>query len=101
MLKFLTAVNRYGSWILMVLVFLFIFTGLAMTKNFMDPRLSKLLHQNVLPVPFYFLLLVHVFFPLRAKFSQWTLSKNEETATACAYAVCGTLLALFLWLHFR
>ncbi len=101
MLKFLTALNRYGAWILAVLMLLFIFTGLAITKNFMDPRWSKQLHENVLPIPFYVLLLAHLFFPLRARLSQWKLFGSEKTATAYAYAVCGTLLTLILWLHFR
>ena len=101
LLKLLAAINRYGSWILMVLMLLFILTGLAITKNFMDPRLAKQLHENVLPLPFYVLLLTHVFFPLRAKLAKGTIFKSEKTATAYAYAVCGTLLVLFFWLHFR
>jgi len=100
-LKLLAAINRYGSWILLFLMLLFILTGLAITRNFMDPRLAKNIHENLLPLPFYVLLIAHVFFPLRARLMKWAIFKSERTATAYTYTVCGTLLALFIWLHFR
>lgn len=101
MLKFIAAVNRYGSWILAILTLLFVFTGLAMTKRIWDPPLCRQLHEHILPLPFYVLFLAHVFFPIRTRLIRWALFKNEKTATAYAYAVCGTLLTLILWFHFR
>jgi cytochrome b subunit of formate dehydrogenase len=101
MLNFLTAIDRFGRWILAVLMLLFILTGFGITKNIMDPQLAKKLHQNILPLFFYVLFLVHVVIPLRAKFVQWNLSKNENVSASYAYAIGAILLALCFWLHFR
>jgi len=101
MLNFLTTIDRSGRWILAVLMLLFILTGLAITKNLMDPQLAKQLHQNILPLLLYILFLVHAVIPLRAKFLQWNLAKNERMCAACAYTIGAVLLALCFWLHFR
>ena len=101
MLKFLTAIDRSGRWILAVLMLLFILTGLGINKGILDPQWAKQLHQNILPIFLYILLLVHVVIPLRAKFLQWNLAKNEQVCAAYAYAIGAVLLALCFWLHFR
>ena len=101
MLKLINFIDRYGRWILAVLMLLFIFTGLGITKSIMDQRLAKLLHENILPVPFYFLILAHLFPPCRSKILQWNLFKSERTADIYTAILFILLLVSFLWLHFR
>ncbi len=101
MLSFLVAIHRYGRWILATLMLLFIITGVGITKNIMDPQLAKQLHENVLPLLFYVLLLVHLVIPVRAKFLQWKVSKSETMSAAYAYTIAAVILALCFWLHFR
>src|SRR3989338_4293833 len=100
-MKLFSVIEHYGCWILAVFMLLFIITGLGITKNIMDPRLAKQLHENILPVPFYVLFLIHAFFPVRAKLIQWRLFKSERTAERYACALFWILLALCFWLHFR
>lgn len=101
MLKFLAWLNRYGCWCLMALALLFVFSGLDMTKHLLNPGLAKRIHTDILPIPFYILLLAHIFFPLRNRLLRWSIFKNEKTATLYAYAVCGILLVCLLWLQLR
>lgn len=101
MLKLLAAINRHGCWIFMTLTLLFILTGLDMAKRLWNPHLAQYLHTEILPIPFYILLAIHGFFPLRNVLLRGSLFKSEKTATFYAYAVCCILLALFLWLQLR
>ncbi len=101
MLKWLAKIDRYGRWILAVIMLLFILTGFGITKNIMDQRLAKEIHEDILPIPFYFFLLLHIFYPLPAKLVVWKIFKSEKVAAAYTYAVALILLAFFLWLHFR
>ena len=101
MFKFLAWFDRYGKWILAVFMLLFIITGLGITKGIMDPKLAKELHENVLPVPFYFLILMHVFCTMPARLVRWKIFQNERIAAAYSGLVAFLLLFLFIWLHFR
>ena len=101
MLKWLAAADRYVCWVLAAFMLLFIITGLGITKEFMDKQLAKQLHENLLPPLFYFLILLHTFLPVRAKFVQWKIFKNDKTAGVYTFVLFVTLLILFLWLHFR
>ncbi len=101
MLKRLAVIDRYGCWILAALMLLFIITGLGITKEFMDKTLAKQLHENVLPIPFYLFILIHAFLPVRAKFLEWKIFKNEKIASAYTLTLFAILLFLFLWMHFR
>ena len=101
MLNFLVAVDRHGRWILAVLMLSFIITGLGITKNIMDSQLAKQLHENVLPPLLYLLFVIHLVIPLRAKFLQWEVAKNEQVSSTYAYAIAAVILALCFWLHFR
>jgi cytochrome b subunit of formate dehydrogenase len=101
MSKIFTAIDRYSRWILLVLMLLFILTGLGITKNIMDQRLAKQLHENILPLPFYLLFLVHIFYKLPVHLVRWRVFKSEATAALYVYALAAILLGLFLWIHFR
>ncbi|MFH1208075.1 MAG: hypothetical protein V1673_00770 [Candidatus Omnitrophota bacterium] len=101
MSKIFVAIDRHSRWILFVIILLFILTGFGMTKNIMDPRLAKQLHGNILPIPFYVLLLLHVFHPLPANLVRWKAFKSEAVAAVYVYFLAAIFLGLFLWLHFR
>lgn len=101
MLNFLTTIDRFGRWILALLMLLFILTGFGITKGLMDPKLAKQLHKDILPPLLYILFLIHIVIPLRAKFIRWDLAKNKQVAAAYAYMIGAVLLALCFWLHFR
>ncbi len=101
MLKWLAAIDRYVCWILAAFMLLFIITGLGITKELIDKQWAKQLHENVLPVPFYLLILIHIFLPVRSKFLEWRFFKNEKTSTVYTLTLLILLLFLFLWLHFR
>ena len=101
MSKIFALIDRYSRWILLVLMFLFILTGIGITKNIMDQRLAKQLHENILPIPFYIFFLVHIFYKLPVHLVRWKVFKSETTAAAYVYVTAAILLAFFLWLHFR
>ena len=99
--KTFATLDRYSRWILLVLMLLFILTGIGITKNIMDQKLAKQLHENILPIPFYILFLVHIFYKLPFHLVRWKAFKSETTAAVYVYALAAILLGLFLWLHFR
>jgi hypothetical protein len=99
--KTFATLDRTSRWILLALMLLFIFTGFGITKGFMDPRLAKELHENILPIPFYLLFLVHILYKLPVHLVRWKTFKSETTAAVYVYALAAILLGLFLWLHFR
>lgn len=101
MSKIFAAIDRNSRWILLVIMLLFILTGLGITKNIMGQRLAKQLHENILPIPFYILLLLHVFYPLPAHLMRWNAFKSETAAAVYVYVLVVIFLGLFLWLHFR
>jgi hypothetical protein len=99
--KIFAVIDRHGRWILLVIMLLFILTGLGITKGIMDPRWAKQLHENILPIPFYVLLLLHVLYPLPANLVRWKTFKSETVAATYVYILAAVFLGLFLWLHFR
>ena len=99
--KMLAMIDRHSRWILLALMLLFIITGLGITKNIMDQRLAKQLHENILPIPFYFLFLLHIFYPLPANLVRWKAFKSETVAAVYVYFLAAIFLGLCLWLHFR
>ena len=101
MWKWLASLDRYCRWILAVIMLLFIITGLGMTKGLMDPRLAKQLHENILPIPFYILIVLHVFYSLPSQLVRWKVFKYERTAGLYTLLLGSIFLALFFWLHFR
>ena len=101
MLKIFAAIDRHSRWILLAIMLLFIITGLGITKNIMDQRLAKQLHENILPIPFYVLLLLHVFYPLPANLVRWKAFKSETVAAVYVCILATIFLGLCLWLHFR
>ncbi len=101
MWKWLAAADRYCRWVLAFIMLLFILTGLGINKGLMDPRWAKELHENVLPPPFYILIILHIFFSLPSQLVRWGVFKSERTAGVYALLLGAILLALFFWLHFR
>jgi hypothetical protein len=101
MSKIFATIDRHSRWILLVIMLFFILTGFGITKNIMDQRLAKQLHENILPIPFYVLLLLHVFYPLPSNLVRWKAFKSETVAAAYVYFLAAIFLGLFLWLHFR
>ena len=99
--KTFATIDRISRWILLVLMFLFIFTGFGITKGIMNPKWAKQLHENFLPIPFYALFLVHIFYKVPIHLVRWNIFERETTAAVYMYALATILLGLFLWLHFR
>ncbi|MFH1800908.1 MAG: hypothetical protein ABH891_08725 [Candidatus Omnitrophota bacterium] len=99
--KIFAAIDRHSRWILLVIILLFILSGFGITKNIMDPRLARQLHGNILPIPFYVLLLIHIFHPLPANLLRWKIFKSETVAAVYACILAAIFLGFFLWLHFR
>ncbi|MFH1857836.1 MAG: hypothetical protein ABH845_02900 [Candidatus Omnitrophota bacterium] len=100
-MKLLAAIDRYGRWILLTIVLLFIVTGFGMTKHIIPPRLAREIHLDILPIPLFLLFLIHTFFPVRTQLLKWKIFKERKTADRFAYILFFTLLVLFLWLYFR
>jgi cytochrome b subunit of formate dehydrogenase len=101
MWKWFAAVDRYCRWVLAVIMLLFIITGLGITKGLMDPRLAKQLHENILPIPFYILIVLHVFYSLPSQLVRWKVFESERAAGLYTLLLGSILLTLFFWLHFR
>ncbi len=101
MWKWFASVDRHARWILALIMLLFIITGLGITKGLMDTRLAKELHENILPIPFYILIILHIFYSLPSQLLRWRVFRNERTAEAYSLLTAAILLVLFFWLHFR
>ena len=99
--KWLERVDHLGVWILLFLVLLFILTGYGMTKHIMDPVLAKYIHSQLLPLPLFFFLWVHILKPVYKQFKNWRIFKSERTLTAYVYLLTFAVTGLFAWLYFR
>ena len=101
MLKWFTLINRYGQWCLAVIMLLFIISGYGMTAGIMDRDLARKLHIDILPIPLFLLMLIHLYLPFRSKLTEWRLFKTQRSADVFSYAILLAFLILFLWLYFR
>lgn len=101
MLNSLIAIDRHERRTPAVLMLSFIITGLGIGKKIMGPQLAKQLYESILQPIVYILFVIDGMIPLRTKFLQWKVVKNEQVSFACAYAMAMAILALCFWLHFR
>ena len=85
--KFLNTIDKFGVWILLVIVLAFIMTGLGMTKHIMDPVLAKYIHSQLLPLPFLIFLCIHIIKPVRNQFKKWDIFKDERMLDIYTYAL--------------
>ena len=99
--KWINRIDNFGVWILLFLVFLFIITGYGTTKNIMDPVLAKYIHTQLLPIPFFVFLLIHVLKSVYKQFKNWNIFKSERVLNGYVYGLGIIVAGLFVWLYFR
>jgi hypothetical protein len=99
--KFLTKIDKFGVWILLVLVLAFIITGLGMTKHIMDPVLARYIHTQLLPLPLLIFFCIHIIKPIRNQFKEWNIFSSEQAIDIYAYCLVLTVAVILVWLNLR
>ena len=99
--KFLNRIDKFGMWILMVLVLSFVMTGYGMTKHIMDPVLAKYIHTQLLPLPLLIFFGIHVVKAVRNQFKKWNIFNDERVLDLYAYALVLVVTIILIWLYFR
>jgi len=99
--KFLTKIDKFGVWVLMVLVLAFVLTGFGMTKHIMDPVLAKYIHTQLLPLPLLIFFCIHIANPVRNQFRKWHLFSTELATDIYAYSLVLIVTIILIWLNFR
>ena len=99
--KFLNQIDKFGMWILMVLILSFVLTGYGMTKHIMDPVLAKYIHTQLLPLPLLIFFCIHVVKAVRNQFKKWKLFADERILDIYAYALVLVVTIILIWLFFR
>ena len=99
--KWVNRIDHFGVWILLLLILPYVFTGYGMTRHIMDPVLAKYIHGQILPIPLFILLLIHVLKPVYQQFKNWNIFKSEKIIDIYVYILAFVFLMIFLWLYFR
>ena len=99
--KWIDRIDNWGAWILLLLILLYVFTGYGMTKNIIDPVLSRYIHVQLLPIPLLIFFLIHVLKAVHRQFRNWHIFKNQLLLDVYVYILGGIITGLFLWLYFR
>ena len=99
--KWMKRIDDFGVWILLFLILLFIVTGYGVTKHIMDPVSAKYIHSQLLPIPFFIFLLIHVLKSVYKQFKSWNIFKNERVLNGYVYLLGVIVAGLFIWLYFR
>ncbi len=90
--------SKWSGYILGFLVILFFVTGYGMTKGVMNRSLAAYLHNQVLPIPFFVLVLIHIIGFLRPRFKNYF--KSNLIADLYIIVVSLLLLGACLYLYF-
>lgn len=75
--KILFKLNKFSGWILLILIVLFIISGYGMTNQIIDPVFARYLHSQVLPIPFYIFLGLHLILPLKRLFQKFFQRRKQ------------------------
>jgi len=76
----LTKIDRFFAWMLLVSVILYLLTGYGMTKNLVDPALSTELHINILPKIFIVSFVIHSVLAIRLALIRWRVWNKASMA---------------------
>lgn len=99
--KWIEKIDHWGVWVLLFVLLGYILTGYGITKNIMDPLLAKYLHSRILPLPLFFLFIIHVMKPVRGYFRNWKIFQNEFALDIYTYSLALSVLGLLVWLFLR
>lgn len=99
--KWIDRIDKWGVWVLLILILLYMVSGYGITKNIFDPVLCRYIHGQLLPIPFIIFFMIHVLRSVHRQFKNWDIFKDPRVLNAYVYLL-GTIIAgLFLWLYFR
>lgn len=98
--RLLNKIDKFGMWILLCLVLLFVITGYGMTKHLMDPVAAKYIHTQILPVPLLIFFCIHILKSVRNQFKKWNVFSSATTTDIYAYAVTLIITLILIWLFF-
>ncbi|MBF0503832.1 MAG: hypothetical protein HQL14_01900 [Candidatus Omnitrophica bacterium] len=99
--KFLNKIDKFGVWILMLLVLSFVLTGYGMTKHIMDPVLAKYIHTELLPLPLLIFFCIHIIKAVRNQLKKWSVFKEDRILDMYAYSLVLIITFILIWLNFR
>ncbi len=99
--KWIRRLDSIGVWTMLFLMLAFFFTGLAMTKQIIDPATANYIHTHVLPVPMLLFFFIHILKPVHRQFTKWGIFKSERAVDGYVYALAVILITLILILYFR
>jgi hypothetical protein len=99
--KWIHRIDEFGAWALLFLVLSFVMTGFGMTKHIMDPVLANYIHTRLLPLPLFFLFIVHLIRPVQKQFKNWNVFKKETTVSIYVYLLALIFMAAFAFLFLR
>ena len=99
--KFLNQIDKFGTWVLMVLVLSFVITGYGMTKHIMDPVLAKYIHTQLLPLPLLIFFCIHVVKGVRNQFKKWKIFNNDNLLDIYSYSLTIIVTLILIWLYLR
>jgi hypothetical protein len=97
----LMRVSRYSAWVATVTILMFIVTGFGSVKRFMDPDISKFLHEKVLPVPLFICLVLHVGVSARGALRRWRVFESVLATDLYVAAISVALLGAFFWMFLK
>lgn len=97
--KILFQIRNWAGYLLVFLMALFFISGYGMTKGIIDPILAKYLHENLLPIPTSFFLIVHVLINFKFILKRWGI--KDEFWTNVYLTLLGLIIfIIFLYFHF-
>lgn len=99
--KYISRIDQFGMWILLVLVLAFFITGLGMTKHIMNPALASYIHTRLLPVPLLIFFAIHVLKGVRNQFKKWKIFQNDRILDIYSYCLVIGVAIILIWMYFK
>lgn len=97
--KILFKLHRFSCWGIAVLIVLYLVSGYGMTKNIIDPAVSKILHEKVLAPPLFLLFVLHVSINLRNLFLRKWAGGNEKWVNIYTFILALIVLGVLFYLY--
>ena len=95
---FLIKLSRFCGWAMLFIMLTYIISGYGMTKEIINPFTAKYLHEVLLPIPFFIMLIIHVAVNARLALIRWKWGSDKWISW---YVVFLSLffLIFFFWLY--
>ena len=91
----LIRLNRWAGYALAVIVLLYLVSGYGMTRGLIDPGTATRLHQDILPLPLFAVLAIHLSSAIRTGLLRLRLNGNRAVS-GIAFLSLAAVLAFFI-----